>query len=95
MPYYDFRCEVCGGFEERRSLSEPSGEATCPRCGRKARRVFSPFHISAAPAEVRKARRLDESGAEPRRVRRPPAETGGDNPASPRPVPGRPWQIGH
>ncbi|WP_219975946.1 FmdB family zinc ribbon protein [Rubrobacter xylanophilus] len=95
MPYYEFRCATCGGFEERRSISESAEEATCPGCGQRARRIYSTFHASSVPAEVRKARRLNESGAEPRRVRRPPAETGGGSPANPRPVPGRPWQIGH
>lgn len=91
MPYYDFRCEVCGSFEEHRGLSEPADEATCPGCGRRARRVYSAFHISSVPAEVRRARRLNESGAEPRLVRRSPAE----NRPEVRSTSGRPWQIGH
>ncbi|BBL79983.1 hypothetical protein RxyAA322_18370 [Rubrobacter xylanophilus] len=94
MPYYEFRCTTCGGFEERRSISEPAEEATCPGCGRRARRIYSTFHASSVPAEVRKARRLNESGAEPRVVGRKPDPERKKNPGIRR-VPGRPWQIGH
>jgi len=45
MPIYEYECESCSlTFEVRRSFGE-NEEASCPRCGGEARRVFSPVPI--------------------------------------------------
>lgn len=42
MPTYDYKCSSCDNeFEEFQSMTaEP--RAKCPKCGKKAKRMFSP-----------------------------------------------------
>ena len=44
MPTYDYRCDDCGGFDARRSVSERDHPIDCPDCGSLSARV-----LSAAP----------------------------------------------
>lgn len=89
MPNYDFSCETCGAFKRRLGFDEVDESASCPICGEPARRVYSMPGVSSGTRK--KARLLNEKGAEPKVVRRP---TGNADP-KPRRVGGRPWQINH
>lgn len=41
MPTYEYKCSDCGYFfEEFQGINEPKIE-TCPRCGKKVRRLIS------------------------------------------------------
>lgn len=45
MPVYEYECCHCHNrFEVRQSFSE-NGGSSCPKCDKKARRVFSPVPI--------------------------------------------------
>lgn len=90
MPRYEFLCCSCGSFEERRPFEEANAPAVCPICGASARRVYSAPGVISTSREQKKARHLNERGAEPELIRRGPPE-------SPKPVRGRgrPWQLGH
>ena len=44
MPIYEYLCTECGcKFELLRSLNGSNEGASCPKCNRKAKRVFSRF----------------------------------------------------
>ncbi len=92
MPNYDFSCETCGVFEQHLRLDEVSGSTLCPTCGESALRVYSMPGVIATSGTQKKARLLNEKGAEPKVVRKP--ADGGANPKPVR-VGGRPWQINH
>lgn len=42
MPLYEYRCEQCGPFEQRRQSEDASRPLPCPRCSATARRVYTP-----------------------------------------------------
>ncbi len=45
MPIYEYQCKDCSRrFELRKSFNDKSA-VTCPQCGGKARRIFSPVPI--------------------------------------------------
>ena len=91
MPIYEFLCEDCGPFEERRSFEE-AGEAACPECGAEARRVYTMPNTKRVPAGLSKAMdRAEKSAHEPEIVRR---RIGGDQ-GKHRHSHGRPWAMGH
>ncbi len=48
MPFYEYRCKVCGErFSVLVSLSE-KGNVQCPKCGAKnVRRLISPFAVKS------------------------------------------------
>ena len=72
MPIYEFLCEGCGPFEERRSFEEAGEEALCPRCGSAARRVYSAFNLKTMPAPLSRAmNRAEKSAHEPEVARKP------------------------
>lgn len=72
MPVYEFRCDGCGSFEERRSLEEVEQAAYCPGCGTAARRVYSAPNFKTVPAALSKAKdRAEKSAYEPGVVRKP------------------------
>ena len=94
MPLYEFRCEECGIFEQRRSLEEASKSMHCPTCQVDAKRVISAPNVIMTPYALRS--RVERS-AEPRVVKRNQSQE---------PVThkhhhhhhhhqGRPWMIGH
>ena len=94
MPFYEFLCEGCGPFEERRSLDEPRELAACPGCGAEARRVYSMPGVKRTDAGLSRAMdRAEKSAHEPEVVRRPKggAESGKKHHHSH----GRPWALGH
>jgi putative FmdB family regulatory protein len=44
MPVYEFRCSTCDAvFDERRSMADADGPATCPDGHRGARRLLPVF----------------------------------------------------
>jgi len=92
VPTYEFLCEDCGSFEERRSFEE-AGEAACPECGAEARRVYTMPNTKRVPAGLSKAmERAEKSSHEPEVVRRP---AGGSGKGHRHGHGGRPWSIGH
>ncbi len=45
MPIYEYECTCCSSrFELKQSFSE-SNPVSCPRCGSKTQRIFSPVPI--------------------------------------------------
>lgn len=94
MPAYDFVCDECGPFEERRSFAEAGEPMTCPSCGREARRVYSAPHTRRMPAALSGAMdRAEKSTHEPEVVRRTPEGTGLGR--AHQHGHGRPWTVGH
>ncbi len=92
MPFYEFLCQECGPFEERRSLEEPREEASCHECSAEAGRVYSVPGIKRMNAGLSRAMdRAEKSAHEPETVRR---RVGGDE-GKHRHSHGRPWAIGH
>lgn len=96
MPYYEFCCEACGPFERLLGLGEAGESMSCPGCSSPARRAYSMPGVVSVSRETKKARQLNEKGAEPKVARRPEGEPAAAPPSS-RPVRGgaRPWQVGH
>ena len=95
MPLYEFVCENCGPFEERRPYSAASSPAWCPHCQSPARRSYTPPHLYRTARAYRQARALEEKSAhEPEVVVRQlpaPEETAQRR----KPVVSRhPWAVG-
>lgn len=66
MPIYEFLCEDCGPFEERRSFEEAGKPADCPQCGIVARRIYSIPGFKTIPTALSKAmHRAQKSAYEP------------------------------
>ncbi len=42
MPLYEYRCDTCGTFDERRPSTEATAPLDCPGCAGPARRVYTP-----------------------------------------------------
>ncbi len=43
LPIYQYKCVKCDcEFELKKSFSDDSNHVTCPKCGKKAQRVFIP-----------------------------------------------------
>jgi putative FmdB family regulatory protein len=75
MPVYEFLCEGCGAFEQRRSFAEASEPMTCPSCGEVARRTYSMPATKNTPTTLSNAlNRAEKSAHEPEVARQP---TGG------------------
>ncbi len=93
MPIYEYRCDGCGPFEERRLFGE-AGEATaCPECGARAQRLYTMPNTKRVPAGLSKAMdRAEKSAHEPETVRR---RVGGDGVKHRHGGHGRPWTLGH
>jgi putative FmdB family regulatory protein len=86
VPIYEFLCENCGPFEERRSFEEAGNPAVCPGCKAAARRVYSMPNLKTMPAALSNAmNRAEKSAHEPEVVRQP---TGGT-------LPGKKYRHGH
>jgi putative FmdB family regulatory protein len=94
VPVYEFLCEDCGSFEQRRSLAAAGGPIPCPSCGREARRVYSMPNTRRMPAALSGAMdRAEKSAHEPEVVRRPAGGTGSGK--RHHQSHGRPWTLGH
>jgi putative FmdB family regulatory protein len=73
VPNYDFVCEKCGPFEQRRSFAEASNPMMCPSCEEEAKRVSSMPATTRMPAAtlLNAVHRAEKSAHEPRVVRQP------------------------
>jgi putative FmdB family regulatory protein len=77
VPVYEFVCEDCGPFEQRRSFAEAGEPMACPSCEREARRVYSMPNTKRIPAALSSAMdRAEKSTHEPEVVRRPAGNAG-------------------
>lgn len=95
MPIYDFACEDCGPFEQRRSFAESGAPAACPSCAREARRVYSMPNTRRMPTALSGAMdRAEKSVHEPEVVQRP-AAGGASSGKKHQHSHGRPWALGH
>lgn len=107
MPIYQFYCENCGPFEQRRSFQEAGQPLECLKCGDPATRVFTPPSLYKTSAATRIAHARNEKSAhEPRVERRAVNEDTSSAHPHPHPHPHhhhptqqhgpkRPWMIGH
>lgn len=91
MPLYEFRCETCGIFEQRRSLEEASNPMLCPTCQAVAKLIISAPGIIMTPYALRS--RVERS-AEPQVVKRSQEPTTHKHHHHHHHQ-GRPWMIGH
>jgi len=72
MPIYEFVCEGCGPFEQRRSFAEAGDPMSCPSCGNEAQRVFSIPNTRSMPVALSGAmNRAEKSAHEPAVMRKP------------------------
>jgi putative FmdB family regulatory protein len=55
LPTYGYDCEPCGGFTLVRSMAAVDHPATCPSCGRSARRVFGVPALRSLDPRLRQA----------------------------------------
>ncbi len=86
MPVYEFLCEDCGLFEQRRSFAEAGDSMTCPSCNEEARRIYSMPATKNVPAALSNAmNRVEKSAHEPEVVRHPVGGT----------LPGTRYHPGH
>jgi putative FmdB family regulatory protein len=86
MPNYEFLCEYCGPFEQRRSFAEAGDPIMCPSCGEEARRIYSTPNTRRMPAALSNAmHRAEKSAHEPEVVRHPASS----------PLPGKKYRISH
>ncbi len=92
MPIYEYRCDGCGPFEERRLFGEAGEAATCPECGAQAQRLYTMPNTRRMPAGLSKAMgRAEKSAHEPEVVQRSVGGSGREHGHGH----GRPWAIGH
>lgn len=92
MPTYEFLCEVCGPFEQRRNIQEASDPMACPTCLVTAQRIYSTAGFILTSGTLR--RRIEQS-AEPKVVTRPRPEAPPSPPRLHQGMQSRPWQLGH
>jgi putative FmdB family regulatory protein len=59
MPTYQYRCTSCGAFDLLQSMADVEASASCPDCGKSARRVFGLPGVAFVDSRVRRA--LDAS----------------------------------
>lgn len=98
MPMYEFVCETCGPFEQRRSMSEAGEPMECPACYAVATRVYSLPNLVRTSIVERTARsRNEQSADQPEVGSRPYREdaTPSHRHPNPRRGPRRPWMVGH
>ncbi len=52
IPIYPFHCDACGAeFEVSRKISAMRDPASCPACGKDARRVFTPLTLGGVATD--------------------------------------------
>jgi putative FmdB family regulatory protein len=94
VPVYEFVCENCGPFEQRRPFAEAGDPMACPSCGDEARRVYSMPNTRRMAAPLFGAmNRAEKSAHEPDVVRRP--SEGAASRREHHHGHGRPWTLGH
>lgn len=92
MPLHDFRCPVCGPFEERLPITADATRVTCAACGAEAARVYRSPAIAGRRSAAALADAVDDrSRNAPQRVVGAP----GSGPHGHHHGPTRPWQIAH
>jgi putative FmdB family regulatory protein len=70
VPKYEFLCEDCGPFEERRPFAEVGDPMMCPSCGEEARRVYSMPNLKTVSTALSNAmNRVEKSAHEPKVAR--------------------------
>jgi putative FmdB family regulatory protein len=99
MPFYEFLCESCGSFEQRREMSRAGEPAPCPDCAMPAQPLISAPNLRRTTPLQRMMLNRNEAGAEPRVSTNP---SGQDTAAPPADKPKhshrhshRPWMVGH
>ena len=92
MPLYEFRCQTCGIFEQRRSLEESSNPMLCPTCNVLSKRVISAPGVIRTPYAL--SSRIERS-AEPQVVKRAQTQEPATQKHHHQHHQGRPWMIGH
>jgi putative FmdB family regulatory protein len=88
MPLYEYKCDICGTFEQWRTLAEVSTPMLCPTCETVAKRVFSPPSVNLNSGS------LQLQSGEPRVIKRSQDK----EPTTPRysqQRQGRPWMVSH
>jgi putative FmdB family regulatory protein len=91
MPLYEFRCEICGPFEQWRTLAEVGTLMLCPTCQAVAKRLFSPPSVNLNSGSLRLHH---EEAKEPRLVK-PSQDKEPTTPRYRQQQNGRPWMISH
>jgi len=51
MPFYDYRCENCGDFEELAKINERN-KVKCPECNKKATLLLSANSVKGEPSTI-------------------------------------------
>src|SRR5919204_5439840 len=70
---YEYRCDDCGGFEQRMPMGTATASAACPRCGRDAKRIFSVPMTNRTPKPLATMLAHEEASRDyPQVVDRPP-----------------------
>ena len=100
MPLYEYLCETCGPFEQRRDISHATDAVPCPECQVDAPRVFSIPGLYKTSSLERRVRQRAELGAEPRVEQRSSSEhthseTCHHKHPHQRHASKRPWMLGH
>jgi putative FmdB family regulatory protein len=88
MPLYEYKCDVCGTFEQWRTLAEVSMPMLCPTCETVAKRVFSPPSVNLNSGS------LQLQSGEPRVVKRS-QDKDVATPQYSQQRQGRPWMVSH
>jgi putative FmdB family regulatory protein len=88
MPLYEYKCDVCGTFEQWRTLDEVSTPMLCPTCETVAKRVFSPPSVNLNSGS------LQLQSGEPRVVKRS-QDKDVATPQYSQQRQGRPWMVSH
>jgi putative FmdB family regulatory protein len=88
MPLYEYKCDVCGTFEQWRTLAEVSTPMLCPTCETVAKRVFSPPSVNLNSGG------LQLQSGEPRVIKRSQDKEAA-TPGYSQQRQGRPWMVSH
>lgn len=88
MPLYEYKCDVCGTFEQWRTLAEVSTPMLCPTCETVAKRVFSPPSVNLNSSS------LQLQSGEPRVIKRSQDQEA-TTPRYSQQRQGRPWMVSH
>ncbi|MEU1428118.1 zinc ribbon domain-containing protein [Nocardia sp. NPDC005746] len=74
MPFYEFICRECGGFERIHPMAEVPAKSACPTCGQPARRrVGGGSLLHGDSLAMRLLDATARTAAEPPVVTAPPA----------------------
>jgi putative FmdB family regulatory protein len=68
MPLYDYSCARCGPFRAWTSMSEADAPASCPECGKQAKRSIAMPFLAVMNSNTRIAHARNERAAHEPRV---------------------------